>query len=266
MAMLTKWSGFGGNSPAPLRIGTTSVIAATTEQVSILYSPTTSALNTALVSRMYVSTNTVMASSQIANRMQLYRQVTDDTTDTARAFPLEITCTINALAAKTYTNSNASPGVGGILINALARDSSTGSVAITNYGAINCLADSSAVTGRKAYVRLGALSGGTLGQASITDNNTFGGAGESYFIHSTGTNSSLFSGVVNCSAGLRTKVALDNVSNPPTQAEMVTAFGAAATTGAGFIGIINDNNGGTAEYLCWSDGTNYFYAAGTVGA
>lgn len=62
------------------------------------------------------------------------------------------------------------------------------------------------------------------------------------------------------------RVSTANTANPPTQAELVTAFGSAASSGPGFIGILNDNAGGSAEYFVWSDGTNYFYVAGTVGA
>lgn len=78
--------------------------------------------------------------------------------------------------------------------------------------------------------------------------------------------STTFSNMVTFTSGLKTKVAVTNTANPPTQAEMVTAFGAAATTGAGFVGVLNDNAGGTNEYFVWSDGTNYFYVAGTIGA
>lgn len=98
---------------------------------------------------------------------------------------------------------------------------------------------------------------------AIADNETFTG---NWFINQSGTVPSKFSGIVDCSAGLKTKVAVTNTANPPTQAEMVTAFGTAASTGAGFIGFLNDNAGGTAEYIVTSDGTNYFYAALTVGA
>lgn len=95
--------------------------------------------------------------------------------------------------------------------------------------------------------------------AFLTDNQTFSG---DYFIHSSSTRASFFTGIVNASGGVRTKYATDNVSSPPTAAELTTAFGAAATVGSGFLGIVNDNNGGTAEYICWTDGTNWFYIAG----
>lgn len=64
-------------------------------------------------------------------------------------------------------------------------------------------------------------------------------------------------------SGVKLTVSTADVSSPPTDAELDSAFGTPATVGAGFIGIVNDNNTGTAEYLCWSDGTNWFYAAGT---
>lgn len=67
-------------------------------------------------------------------------------------------------------------------------------------------------------------------------------------------------------AGFKTKTAVTDTANPPTQAELVTAFGAAATAGAGFIGYLNDAGGGTNTYICTSDGTNWFYVLMTVGA
>jgi hypothetical protein len=40
-------------------------------------------------------------------------------------------------------------------------------------------------------------------------------------------------------------------------------FGLPSVVGAGYVGVINDGDAGTAEYICWSDGTNWFYIAGT---
>lgn len=109
--------------------------------------------------------------------------------------------------------------------------------------------------------------GSTPGQgtnnAFIADNAAFSG---SYFINSTDTNASLFSGVTLFSAGLRTKVSTANTANPPTKAELTSAFGAPGTVGTGFVGILDDNGGHTNEYICWSDGTEWFYATGTKAA
>jgi hypothetical protein len=107
------------------------------------------------------------------------------------------------------------------------------------------------------YTQLG--TGGTH-DAVLADNTTFSG---DWFINSTSTRASLFSGIVQFAAGLRTIVSTANTANPPTDAELDSAFGAPATLGTGFVGILNDNNGGTNEYLCWADGTNWFYATGT---
>ena len=63
--------------------------------------------------------------------------------------------------------------------------------------------------------------------------------------------------------GLRTKVATTNVTAVPTDAELDTAFGTPATVGAGFIGVVNDNNAGTAIYLAISDGTNWHWLLAT---
>lgn len=82
----------------------------------------------------------------------------------------------------------------------------------------------------------------------------------------TGVSVSATTGIAACAQGVTTKVAVTDTANPPTQAELVTAFGVCATNGAGFIGVLNDAAGGTNVYFVYSDGTNYFYVLGTVGA
>lgn len=72
----------------------------------------------------------------------------------------------------------------------------------------------------------------------------------------TTTNRQLF----DFKAGIRTKVATDDVHDTtPTNAQLITAFGAAATQGAGFIGVVNDAAGGTNFYLVATDGVTYFW-------
>ena len=64
--------------------------------------------------------------------------------------------------------------------------------------------------------------------------------------------------------GIITIYAITDVADPPTQANMVTAFGAAA---AGKIGIINDAGAGTNVWLCASTAASWYYAAKlTIGA
>jgi hypothetical protein len=58
--------------------------------------------------------------------------------------------------------------------------------------------------------------------------------------------------------GIRTIISTDNVSNPPTDAELDSAFGTPSTVGAGFIGILSDN-GGTPIYICTTNGTTWVY-------
>ncbi len=54
-----------------------------------------------------------------------------------------------------------------------------------------------------------------------------------------------------------------NVSNPPTNAQLNSAFGQPSQVGAGFIATLDDNGTHTNEYLVWSDGSNWWYATGT---
>ncbi|TXH09502.1 MAG: hypothetical protein E6R04_08005 [Spirochaetes bacterium] len=84
-----------------------------------------------------------------------------------------------------------------------------------------------------------------------------------------GTNNAIRVGtdlIVGMPNGFKTKVSTANTANPPTNAELISAFGAAATVGSGFIGLLDDNNGHTNEYLVWSDGTKYWILTGTAAA
>jgi len=66
--------------------------------------------------------------------------------------------------------------------------------------------------------------------------------------------------------GVQTFQAIDNVHDTaPTQTEMVTAFGAAATRGAGWLGVIKDADTDTNFYVCGSNGTSYYYVKLTKG-
>lgn len=49
----------------------------------------------------------------------------------------------------------------------------------------------------------------------------------------------------------------------PTEAELISAFGAIADFPLTAVGILNDNGAGANEWIVWSDGTDYWYAAGT---
>lgn len=64
--------------------------------------------------------------------------------------------------------------------------------------------------------------------------------------------------------GMRTVMSTADVSNPPTDAECIAAFGAAATVGAGFFAFIDDNAGHANEYLVFSDGTKYWQVTATA--
>lgn len=55
-------------------------------------------------------------------------------------------------------------------------------------------------------------------------------------------------------------VATNNVSNPPTDAELDSAFGT-PTANAGKIWVLNDNGADTNNYLVTSNGTSWLYLA-----
>lgn len=54
-------------------------------------------------------------------------------------------------------------------------------------------------------------------------------------------------------------VSTDDVSNPPTDAQLDTAFGTPAERGEGFIGIVDDNDVGTTIWLCIVTGSAWWY-------
>ena len=68
---------------------------------------------------------------------------------------------------------------------------------------------------------------------------------------------------IQAQAGIQTLNSTADVSSPPTDAELDAEFGTPAAAGAGFVATLDDNGAGTAGYLVWSDGTNWWHAAGT---
>lgn len=62
--------------------------------------------------------------------------------------------------------------------------------------------------------------------------------------------------------GVATKISTANLSNTPTAAELIAAFGPVADN-AGKVYIANDNGGGTTVYGVICDGSSYFYHAFT---
>jgi hypothetical protein len=54
-----------------------------------------------------------------------------------------------------------------------------------------------------------------------------------------------------------------DVSDPPTDAELDAIFGAPASIGAGFIGLIDDNSADTDVWLVYTSDTSWFHLQGT---
>lgn len=62
------------------------------------------------------------------------------------------------------------------------------------------------------------------------------------------------------------KLSEDNVSNPPTDAQLDALYGTPAVVGKGFVALINDNGVGANFYLVTSDGSAWWVFTGTVAA
>lgn len=67
------------------------------------------------------------------------------------------------------------------------------------------------------------------------------------------------SGPLSSERNLFLGVATNNVSSPPTDAELDTAFGTAANLPSGAFGIVDDNNAQTAVYFCVVVGSTWWY-------
>lgn len=65
------------------------------------------------------------------------------------------------------------------------------------------------------------------------------------------------------SAGRMLERAVDDVSSPPTDAELDAAFGTPAEAGDGFLALVDDNDADTAVYLVTSNGVSWWYSAMT---
>lgn len=77
---------------------------------------------------------------------------------------------------------------------------------------------------------------------------------------------SKFGGKIDATAeSVQVKRVTANVSNPPTDAELDSAFGDPTTVGAGFVGVVDDNDGGTDVWWVYTTGTagEWFYVQGT---
>lgn len=84
-------------------------------------------------------------------------------------------------------------------------------------------------------------------QASEVSNGTFS------TVTSTGT-------LIATAGGVRTRMAVNNVNDTtPTAAELTTSFGAPATVGTGFVGIVKDADADTNCFVVVSNGTSYYY-------
>lgn len=97
------------------------------------------------------------------------------------------------------------------------------------------------------------VNGGDVGTFKIVE----AGAGSAYlqFSHdgtdaqyNTSTGIHTFNQIVRAKAGVRTRVSTADVSNPPTDAELDSAFGDPTTLGSGWCGVVDDNDAGTTFY------------------
>lgn len=73
------------------------------------------------------------------------------------------------------------------------------------------------------------------------------------------------SGTLTGSSGINTKQTVGNVHDTtPTEAQLISEFGAIATVGAGFIGVVKDADADTNLYLVVCTGAKYGFVKLTV--
>ena len=118
-------------------------------------------------------------------------------------------------------------------------------------------------SGTDAFTALGAATNGQLPIGSTGNDPVLATLVE-------GSNVSITNGAgsITIAANIdKFRVQLDatDVSDPPTDDELDSIFGDPTTVGAGFIGIIDDNDAGGDVYFCYTTGTadEWFYVKGT---
>lgn len=62
---------------------------------------------------------------------------------------------------------------------------------------------------------------------------------------------------------LHVQVSTADVSSPPTDAQLDTAFGTPGTLGEGFVGLVDDNNAEATVWLCAAIGSTWWYTSTT---
>lgn len=147
--------------------------------------------------------------------------------------------------------NTSSPADGDVLGNVTFNDGTTE----VEYGFVRGEIQVATGGSEDGIVRVGVVEGGTEETEYMR------------FDATSGTRGIVASKILDATAGgLKTKVATDNVAaDPPTDAELDTAFGDPTTVGAGFVGILDDNDAGTDVWIVWTTGTagEWFYAKGT---
>lgn len=64
--------------------------------------------------------------------------------------------------------------------------------------------------------------------------------------------------------GNHVPISTANVSSPPTDAQLDTAFGQPANLGEGFVALVDDNGANTAVWLVGVSGASWWYEALTL--
>ena len=242
---------FGG----PVRSGTTAALVATNEGSSVLQTITAgheTEASCGLRSHVGCATDTALTGggAVIGGLIgRFYRTITGNVTDTANCSGLLASATtFNVANTKTLTNSAGS--YNGLYISA-PTNAGAGSLAITKLTGLNIAANTLTNTGTNYGAYIEATSGGSVAN---------------YQLYSAGTALSYFAGKVAHNLGLQTQYVAAAISNPPTAAEIISAFGAAATAGAGFVGVLKDSGVGAKEYTCACNGATWSYALMTAAA
>lgn len=243
-------------------IGGTIAHTLNTEKLSVQDSIAAGATNNAAIAgKMAFTGNTPASGSGVATAIHgvINRNITSSTTDTQGLSSFAARAAFTVSGGQTYTNTSTA---GVAYYSTGGFPAATGTFAITNFSGFYMLANT-AVTGTNKYgVRIDGLSGANTTHYGVYVGDVTG-ATNNYAIY-TGSGGVRFGGLVDATAaGVRTKVSTANVDAPPTDAQLDSAFGAPSTVGAGFMAVVDDNNAHTVEYLVWSDGTKWFYVAGT---
>lgn len=194
--------------------------------------------------------------------------------DTAEVLLSSTSMSFKTVAAGYYNLVNGTDGAGLQFRPHVTTQTSSAGISFTN-DPFTANQSFSASSGTQVFVQSAftlnqtGTAGFTANKITVTETAT--GSGTKLFADwGTAAGGTQFSvtntGLVTALGGIKTKLSGANVTAvAPTDAELDAAFGDPTAVGSGFVGVLDDNNDGVADFIVFTTGNagEWFWIAGT---